>query len=97
MDRDINLYASYRSNNEEWIMGMVRAGIGVALMPEYTLNNHADDIHYRYLSDPTHYKPDLCHKCNNSNTKKGTASHDCRIKLRFIIGVNALGNSHILT
>lgn len=51
-DRDINLYATYRSNSEEWIMDMVRAGIGVALMPEYTLNNHADDIHYRYLSDP---------------------------------------------
>lgn len=51
-DRDIKLYATYRSNSEEWIVNMVRAGIGVALMPEYTLAKHTDDIHYRYLSDP---------------------------------------------
>jgi DNA-binding transcriptional LysR family regulator len=51
-DREINLYATYRSNSEEWIVNMVRAGIGVALMPEYTLAKQSDDIHYRYLSDP---------------------------------------------
>ncbi|MDD2802145.1 MAG: LysR family transcriptional regulator substrate-binding protein, partial [Methylococcales bacterium] len=51
-DREINLYATYRSNSEEWIVNMVRAGIGVALMPEYTLPKHADDISFRYLSEP---------------------------------------------
>lgn len=51
-DSDITLYATYRSNSEEWIVNMVRAGIGVALMPEYTLPKDADDVHYRYLSDP---------------------------------------------
>ncbi|MEQ1529295.1 MAG: LysR family transcriptional regulator [Methylococcales bacterium] len=51
-DRQIDLYASYRSNSEEWIVNMVRAGIGVALMPEFTLPKHADDICFRYLADP---------------------------------------------
>jgi DNA-binding transcriptional LysR family regulator len=51
-DREINLYASYRSNSEEWIVNMVRAGLDVALIPEYTLPKDADDVNYRYLSDP---------------------------------------------
>ncbi|GAB6139312.1 LysR family transcriptional regulator [Methylosoma difficile] len=51
-DREINLYAAYRSNSEEWIVNMVRAGIGVALMPEFTLPKQAADIQCRYLSDP---------------------------------------------
>lgn len=51
-DREINLYATYRSNSEEWILHMVRNGIGVALMPEYSLPKDADDVKYRYLSDP---------------------------------------------
>ncbi|MGZ8192323.1 MAG: LysR family transcriptional regulator [Methylobacter sp.] len=51
-DREINLYAAYRSNNEEWILHMVRANIGVGLMPEYTLPRNAEDVKYRYLTDP---------------------------------------------
>jgi len=51
-DRKIDLYATYRSNSEEWILHMVRAGIGVALMPEYTLPKNADDVKFRYLSEP---------------------------------------------
>jgi LysR family transcriptional regulator, hydrogen peroxide-inducible genes activator len=51
-DREINLYAAYRSNSEEWILNMVRAGIGIALMPEYTLPKNATDVRYCYLSDP---------------------------------------------
>lgn len=51
-DQDIHLYAAYRSNSEEWIVHMVRAGLGVALMPEYTLPLNAQDISHRYLSDP---------------------------------------------
>ncbi len=50
-EREINLYASYRSNNEEWILNMVRAGIGVALMPEYTLPRDAEDVPFHYLED----------------------------------------------
>ncbi len=50
--REINLYATYRSNNEEWILNMVRAGIGVALMPEYTLPRDAEDICFHFLKDP---------------------------------------------
>lgn len=51
-DQEINLYAAYRSNNEEWILHMVRAGLGVALMPEYTLPLNAQDISYCLLSEP---------------------------------------------
>jgi len=51
-DREINLYATYRSNSEEWILHMVRNGIGVALMPEYSLPKNAEDVQYRYLDDP---------------------------------------------
>lgn len=51
-NEEINLYAAYRSNSEEWILQMVKAGIGVALMPEYTLPKQATDISYRYLSEP---------------------------------------------
>ena len=50
--RQVNLYAAYRSNSEEWILSMVRAGIGVALMPEFTITKNADQIRVRYLSDP---------------------------------------------
>ena len=31
---------------------MVQAGIGVALMPEYTVPKDAADISYRYLVEP---------------------------------------------
>ncbi|MDO9270744.1 MAG: LysR family transcriptional regulator [Methylobacter sp.] len=51
-NQEINLYAAYRSNSEEWILQMVKAGIGVALMPEYTLPKQASDISYRYLCEP---------------------------------------------
>ncbi len=51
-NQEINLYAAYRSNSEEWILRMVQEGIGVALMPEYTLPKDAIDISFRYLVDP---------------------------------------------
>jgi LysR family hydrogen peroxide-inducible transcriptional activator len=51
-DQEINLYAAYRSNSEEWVLHMVRAGIGVALVPEFTLPANATDVKFRYLSDP---------------------------------------------
>ena len=51
-NQEINLYAAYRSNSEEWILHMAKAGIGVALMPEYTLPKQATDISYRYLYEP---------------------------------------------
>src|SRR5664279_2706059 len=51
-NQEINLYAAYRSNSEEWILRMVQAGIGVALMPEYTLPKDATDISFRYLYEP---------------------------------------------
>jgi DNA-binding transcriptional LysR family regulator len=51
-NQEVNLYAAYRSNSEEWILRMVQEGIGVALMPEYTLPKQATDISYRYLCEP---------------------------------------------
>jgi LysR family hydrogen peroxide-inducible transcriptional activator len=51
-DREVNLYASYRSNSEDWIINLVRADLGVALMPEYTLPLNSEDVQYRYLCNP---------------------------------------------
>ncbi|MGZ5076621.1 MAG: LysR family transcriptional regulator [Methylobacter sp.] len=51
-NQEIDLYAAYRSNSEEWILQMVKAGIGVALMPEYTLPKQPADIGFRYLHEP---------------------------------------------
>jgi DNA-binding transcriptional LysR family regulator len=43
-DQEVNLYAAYRSNSEDWIVNLVRIGMGVALMPEYSLPANTDDI-----------------------------------------------------
>jgi LysR family transcriptional regulator, hydrogen peroxide-inducible genes activator len=51
-DQEVNLYAAYRSNSEDWIVNLVRTGMGVALMPEYTLPLNADDVQSRYLCNP---------------------------------------------
>jgi LysR family transcriptional regulator, hydrogen peroxide-inducible genes activator len=50
--QEVNLYAAYRSNSEDWIVNLVSAGMGVALMPEYSLPANADDVRCRYLSNP---------------------------------------------
>jgi len=51
-DQEVNLYAAYRSNSEDWIINLVRADLGVALMPEFTLPLNAEDIESRYLINP---------------------------------------------
>ena len=34
---DVELYATYRSEREDWVQGMVLAGMGFAFMPEYSV------------------------------------------------------------
>jgi len=51
-NQEINLYAAYRSNSEEWIVNLVRAGMGVALLPEYSIPQNCGDINWRYLVKP---------------------------------------------
>jgi len=51
-NQEINLYATYRSNSEEWIVNLVRAGMGIALLPEYTIPIDCGDINWRYLVNP---------------------------------------------
>jgi LysR family transcriptional regulator, hydrogen peroxide-inducible genes activator len=51
-DQKVNLYAAYRSNSEDWIINLVRAGLGVALMPEYSVPANAGDVRCRYLCNP---------------------------------------------
>ncbi|WP_431067465.1 LysR family transcriptional regulator [Methylotuvimicrobium sp.] len=51
-DLHIELYAAYRSNSEEWILNMVRAGMGVALMPEFSVPKDTELVDYRNLIDP---------------------------------------------
>lgn len=49
-ERGVDLYASYRTENEAWIECLVRAGVGLALMPEFSLLS-ADTVR-RSLIDP---------------------------------------------
>ncbi|MBE0435745.1 MAG: LysR family transcriptional regulator [Methylomicrobium sp.] len=51
-DLHIELYAAYRSNSEEWILNMVRAGMGVALMPEFSVPKDTELVDYCNLIDP---------------------------------------------
>jgi len=48
--RGIELYATYRTDREAWIECLVRAGVGVALLPEHSLVSH--DTIRRPLCDP---------------------------------------------
>jgi len=36
-ENEIEVYASFRSEREDWIQGMVMAGLGFAFMPEYSI------------------------------------------------------------
>lgn len=49
-ERQIELYAAYRSEREDWIQGMVMAGLGFAFMPEHSII--MGDIACRPLVDP---------------------------------------------
>jgi LysR family hydrogen peroxide-inducible transcriptional activator len=51
-EQEVTLYAAYRSNNEDWIVNLIRAGMGVALMPEYCLPAKTDEVRFRYLANP---------------------------------------------
>ena len=47
---DVELYARFRSEHEDWVQGMVLAGMGFAFMPEYAVT--AKDLIVRPLVDP---------------------------------------------
>jgi DNA-binding transcriptional LysR family regulator len=47
----IELYANFRSEREDWVQGMVMAGMGFAFMPEYSVTHSG--ILRRPLVDPT--------------------------------------------
>ena len=38
-ERKIELYATFRSEREDWVQGMVMAGMGFAFMPEYSVTH----------------------------------------------------------
>ena len=46
----VELYSRYRSENEDWVQGMILAGMGFAFMPEYAVT--AKDLTVRPLIDP---------------------------------------------
>lgn len=46
----VELYARFRSEHEDWVQGMVLAGMGFAFMPEYAVT--AKDLIVRPLVDP---------------------------------------------
>ena len=49
-DIGVNLYARFRSEREDWVQAMVRANIGFAFMPEYSVT-HPDSVQ-RPLVEP---------------------------------------------
>lgn len=49
-NRDVKLYARFRSEREDWVQAMVMANIGFAFMPEYSVT-HPDALR-RPLIDP---------------------------------------------
>ncbi len=49
-ERDIELYATFRSEREDWVQGMVLAGMGFAFMPEYSVT--LPGMLSRPLTDP---------------------------------------------
>ena len=49
-ERKVELYAAFRSEREDWIQGMVMAGMGFAFMPEHSVT--IDGIPSRPLVDP---------------------------------------------
>ena len=46
----VNLYATFRSEREDWVEAMVQAGLGFAFMPAYSIRSR--DLHQRPLVDP---------------------------------------------
>ena len=38
-EKKIELYATFRSEREDWVQGMVMAGMGFAFMPEYSVTH----------------------------------------------------------
>ena len=48
--REVELYARFRSEREDWVQAMVFAGIGFAFMPEYSIT--LPDLVQRPLVDP---------------------------------------------
>ena len=49
-ERDVELYATFRSEREDWVQGMVLAGMGFAFMPEYSVT--LPGMLSRPLTDP---------------------------------------------
>jgi DNA-binding transcriptional LysR family regulator len=49
-ERAVELYATFRSEREDWVQGMVAAGMGFAFMPEYSVTQ--GDVLARPLIDP---------------------------------------------
>lgn len=49
-DHDVELYARFRSEREDWVQAMVLARIGIAVMPEYSVT--VPDLLQRPITDP---------------------------------------------
>ena len=47
---DVQLYARFRSEREDWVQAMVLARIGIAVMPEYSVT--VPDLVQRPIVDP---------------------------------------------
>ncbi len=50
-DQDVQLYARFRSEREDWVQAMVLVRIGIAVMPEYSVT--VPDLVQRPITDPS--------------------------------------------
>lgn len=50
-DHDVQLYARFRSEREDWVQAMVLARIGIAVMPEYSVT--VSDLVQRPIAEPS--------------------------------------------
>src|SRR5262249_19821334 len=48
-DMGVKLYARFRSEREDWVQAMVRASIGFAFMPEYSVT-HPESVQRRCVA-----------------------------------------------
>jgi DNA-binding transcriptional LysR family regulator len=65
--RQISLYAKFRSAREDWVQSMVLAGMGLALMPEYSATH--PDVVIRSLVNPE-FKREIALLCPRTDKQR---------------------------
>ncbi|MDY7097455.1 MAG: LysR family transcriptional regulator [Pseudomonadota bacterium] len=51
-EKNIEIYAAYRSNRDSWLLAMAAEGVGVTILPETCIPSNGDTIEYCPLVEP---------------------------------------------